>query len=144
MATSSSEPTTQAGWVGRALAYALIYVFVGVVFAILAVRSGFVGARFWRLAAWLVSAVAFGIHIRFERVIAGRSAPTSAWHAAFAAAVGAFGLAVGAIVHRHVVGLGPSGLLSAALIIWPLITAIPAFLVGLAAATLMQPRGLAR
>lgn len=141
MATSSSEPTTRAGWLGRALVYALFYLFVGVVFAMLAARSGLVGARFWRLAAWLVSAIAFGTHIQFERVTARRSIVDSAWHAAFAAALGACGLAISAVIHRHLAGLPRSGLLGAAVIVWPVMTAIPAFLVGMAAAFMMRPRG---
>ena len=141
MTTSASEPTTRAGWLGRALIYALIYVLIGVVFAALAGRSGFVGARVWRFAAWLCSAIAFGTHVQHERVTVGRSAAATAWHAAFGAAVGAFGLALAAIVHRHLAGMRPSGLLGAALVIWPAMTAIPAFLVGIAAAMLMRPRG---
>ena len=142
MAMSSFEPTTRAGWLGRALVYALIYVLVGVLFAAFAGRAGFGGARFWRLAAWLVSAIAFGTHIQFERVTAGRSIVSTAWHAAFAAALGALGLALAAVVHRHVAGVPRSGLLGAAVIIWPIITAVPAFLVGMVAASLMRPRGV--
>src|ERR1051325_9669154 len=140
MDTSSSEPRTQAGWLGRALVYALIYIVVGVLFAQLAGHSTFVGARFWRLAAWLVSAIAFGTHVQYERVTAGRTFLATGLHAGIAAALGAFGLALTAIVHRQVVGLPRSGLLGAALIIWPVLTFIPALLVGMAAATLMRPR----
>lgn len=143
MSTSSPERTTGAGagWLGRALVYALIYVLVGVAFAALAGQSGFVGARVWRFAAWLCSAVAFGTHVQYERVTVGRSAVAAALHASFAAAVGAFGLAFSAVIHRHLAGMRPSGLLAAALVIWPLMTAVPAFLVGWAAGMLMQPRG---
>jgi len=141
MATSSSETRTRAGWLGRALVYALIYLAIGLVFGALAGRSGFGGARVWRFAAWLCSAIAFGTHVQFERVTTGRSAVSSAWHAAVGAAVGAFALALSAIIHRQVVGLPRSGLLGAALVVWPCIVLVPAFLVGLAGATLMQPRG---
>src|SRR2546423_10319996 len=144
MATSSSERTTQAGWLGRSLVYALIYVVVGVVFAQFAFHSMFVGARFWRLAAWVVSAIAFGTHVQYERVTAGRSLFATGLHAATAAAIGAFGLALAAIVHRHAAGLSGSGLLGVALIIWPVMTFIPALLVGMAAATLMRPRAVAQ
>ena len=142
MATSSSEPTTQAGWLGRALIYALIYIVVGVAFAQFAGHSTFLGARFWRLAAWVASAIAFGTHIQHERVTLGRTLFATGLHAATAAAVGAFGLALAAIVHRHNVGLPGSRLLGAALIIWPVMTFIPALLVGMAAATLMRPRAV--
>lgn len=140
MAASSFESTTKAGWLGRALRYAVIYCAVGVLFAVFASHSTSFGARFWRLAAWVVSAIAFGTHIHHERVTDGRTSFASALHAATASALGAFGLALGAIVHRHAAGLARSGLLSAALILWPVITFIPALLVGMAAATLMRPR----
>lgn len=140
MSTSTSEITTRPGWLGRALVYALIYVVIGVVFGALAGRSGLVGARFWRFAAWLCSAIAFGTHVQFERVTIGRSPMATAWHAAFGAALGALLLAVAAIIHRQAAGLPRSGLLGLALIIWPCITAVPAFVVGMAAAMLMQPR----
>src|SRR2546423_3057061 len=144
MATSSSERATQAGWLGRALVYALIYVVVGVVFAQFAFHSLFVGARFWRLAAWVVSAIAFGTHVQYERVTAGRTLFVTGLHAATAAAIGAFGLAFAAIVYRHAAGLFGSGLLGGAVILWPGITFIPAPLVGMAAATLMRPRTVAQ
>lgn len=143
MATSSSEPRTQAGWLGRALIYALIYAVVGALFAQLAGYSTFLPGRFWRLSAWVVSAIAFGTHIQHERVTLGRTVFASGLHAAAAAALGAFGLALAAIVHRHGVGLPRSGLLGAALIIWPVITFIPALAVGTGAAALMQPRAVA-
>src|SRR2546423_10199215 len=103
MATSSSERTTQAGWVGRALIYALIYIVVGVVFAQLASHATFFGARFWRLAAWLVSAIAFGAHIQYERVTSGGTTFFTRVHASSAAALGALGLAVTAVASRHAV-----------------------------------------
>lgn len=144
MATSSSEPILQTRWLGRALIYALIYIIVGVVFAQLAFHSGMLGARFWRLAAWLASAIAFGAHLQHERVTSARTIVAAGLHAATAAALGAFGLALAAIVHRQAAGLPRSGLLGAALIIWPVITFIPALLVGMAAATLMRPRVVAQ
>lgn len=141
MATSSSETTARAGWLGRALIYALIYVVFGIVFGALAGRAGgLAGARVWRFAAWLCSAIAFGTHIQFERLTIGRPPVTAAWHAAFAAALGAFGLAVSAVIHRHLAGMPRSGLLGFALLLWPAITFVPAFVVGFAAATLMRPR----
>jgi len=90
-----------------------------------------------------VSAIAFGTHIQHERVTLGGTIFATGLHAATAAALGACGLALAAIVHRHLAGLPRSGLLGASLIIWPLITFIPALLVGMAAATIMRPRVVA-
>ena len=143
MATSSSEPTTQAGWLRRALLYALIYLVVGIVFAEFAGHSAALGVRLWRLAAWVVSAIVFGTHIQYERVTAGRSVFDAGLHVSIAAALGAFGLALAAVLHRHAAGLPRSGLLGLALVLWPFMTFVPAFLVGLAAAAMMRPRVVA-
>jgi hypothetical protein len=52
-------------------------------------------------------------------------------HIANGAAVGAFGLAGAAIVHSFLTGTGNLRLLRIALLIWPLITGVPAFVVAL-------------
>jgi hypothetical protein len=115
-------------WVGVAILLGLLYTGVGIVFALPGSH-----ARAWRLAAWGVSGIGFTSHIAYERFRL-RSAPrAAALHAALAAALGAFGLAVGANLHslsiestsRH------RQLLLLALGIWPLMTAVPAFLVAL-------------
>jgi hypothetical protein len=48
------------GWFARALLAGTIYLIIGVGFASLTVPSVF----FWRLAAWMVSAVVYAAHIR--------------------------------------------------------------------------------
>jgi len=92
----------------------------------------------WRLAAWLVSAGAFAAHIWHEQGRLQTSPQTAAFHTSVAVALGAFGLAVGASIHaltasssRHFPAL--------MLLIWPVVTGVPAFVVALTAAA-----GLAR
>lgn len=115
----------------RTLAVVLIgigYALVGVTFAIPATH-----AQAWRLAAWAVSALGFAAHITYERFQV-RSPPLSgAMHVAFAVAVGAFGLAVGANIHSMFVeSTGQHRtLVLLALVIWPILTALPAFVVAL-------------
>ncbi|HJP60122.1 MAG TPA: hypothetical protein VJ865_08980 [Gemmatimonadaceae bacterium] len=144
MATSYSGTTTRAAWLGRALVYAMFYVLVGVLTANFGGRvalGGLGSARFWRMAAWVISAIAFGSHLQFERLTAARSVVASAWHGAFAAALGAFGMALSANIYAHSIGSRAFyGLLRLALVLWPVATFVAAFLVGLAAATLMRPR----
>jgi hypothetical protein len=53
--------------------------------------------------------------------------------------LGAFGLAAAANIHALIAGTGNQRLLALALVIWPIITGVPAFIVALAAAA-----GLAR
>jgi hypothetical protein len=90
----------------------------------------------WRLVAWAISAVAFAAHIAYDRIRLRSSATATALHASLAVALGAFALAVAANLHAAAAatpGQGRSRLL-VALAAWPLLTAVPAFLVALAAA----------
>lgn len=99
--------------------------------------------RAWRLAAWLVSAVVFGTHIVFERWRRHSPAPITAVRAALAAALGSFLLAAAAVFHTLTTGEGNLSRLAIAFVAWPVITAVPAFLVALAVAALpLGPRAL--
>jgi len=107
-----------------------VYAFVGIVFAL---PTGHV--KVWRLAAWMASAVAYAAHICYEHFRLRNPPRSAALHVALAVALGAFGLAVGANVHSLWLG-SPSEhrrLLLLALGLWPVITALPAFLVALGA-----------
>lgn len=138
MTPTFSAPTP---WVRAALLLAVVYAFVGIVFAVPATH-----VQAWRLAAWGVSVVAYAAHIAYERFRLRDSPATAAVHVALAVALGAFGLAVGANVHSLATGSGSQHrpLLLLALAIWPVITALPAFVVALAAsAVLVRARGRA-
>jgi hypothetical protein len=113
----------------------MFYALVGIVFAWPVEQ-----ARAWRLAAWVVSAIAYAAHIGYEHFHLHNRAPRTALHVAFAAALGAFGLAVGANLHSLSVPAtaGHRRLLLIALAAWPAITAVPAFLMGLALATILS------
>ena len=79
----------------------------------------------------MVSAVAYAAHIGYEHFRIHSSPRSTALHVAFGAAVGAFELAAGAILHSLQTGTGNLRLLRIALLIWPLITGVPAFVVAL-------------
>ena len=115
------------GWFAWALLAGTLYLIIGVGFAPLSVPSVF----FRRLAAWMVSAVVYAAHIGYEHLRIRSSPRSTALHVAFGAAVGAFGLAAAAIVHSVLTGTGNLRLLRIALLIWPLITGVPAFVVAL-------------
>jgi hypothetical protein len=104
------------------------YALVGIVFALPASH-----VRAWRLAAWAVSAMGYAAHLAYERFRLQNSAGSAALHVAFAVALGAFGLAVGANIHSLSTGSADQHrrLLLLSLGIWPVITALPAFLVAL-------------
>jgi hypothetical protein len=117
----------------------LVYFGTGMVFGTLAGRAASMQERqAWRLGAWVVSAIAFGAHIVYEQVQL-RSAPRlSALRVSLAAGLGAFGLAAAATLHaRQVSPDRHSLLLGLSLAIWPIITALPAFVVALIAALLL-------
>lgn len=115
-------------WVGMVILLGVGYALVGIVFAVPASH-----AQAWRWAAWLVSGVGYAAHIAYERVRLHYAPGLAALHVACAVALGAFGLAVGANIHS--LSTGSTGqhqqLLLLSLVIWPVMTAIPAFLVAL-------------
>ncbi|MDQ6769890.1 MAG: hypothetical protein M3Z54_07885 [Gemmatimonadota bacterium] len=120
--------------VGAVLVVGLVYLVAGLVFASLAKSATSDQVRVgWRWAAWLISAVAFAAHIGYEHLRLRNPPRTTALHASLAVGLGAFGIAVAACLHsRTTHGHFPAF----ALVLWPVLTAIPAFVVALAAAAL--------
>ena len=122
-------------WLRSVILFGTIYLVVGVTFGAFAgwSTSKQMGIM-WRRAAWLVSAVAFVVHIGHEQFRVRNSPSSTALHASLAAALGAFGLAVAANVHALREVSGNQRLLALALVLWPIITVVPAFVVALALA----------
>jgi hypothetical protein len=118
----------------------VVYFIVGIVFGAFAGRAASSQGRVaWRWAAWALSAVVFGAHILYERARARSSPRITALHAASAAALGAFGLAIAANVYTYTVGAREHALaLALSLAIWPIMTALPAFVAALVAAILFD------
>ena len=115
--------------------FGVVYLLVGVGFPNPSVSNK---TQFmWRLAAWLTCAVAFAIHIWFEHFRFWNSARRTALHASLAVALGAFGLAAAANLHALRTGTGNQRLLHLALVLWPIITGAPAFVVALIAAAVL-------
>jgi len=120
-------------WFGSVLLAGVVYLVIGLSFAPLATPSVF----FWRLAAWIVSAVVFASHIGYEHFRLRSSPRLAAWHVALGAAVGAFGLAAAANVRSLQAGSGNVRLLRIALLVWPTITGIPAFVIAFVVSALL-------
>ena len=116
---------------------AVAYAVIGIVFAALDKSADADHVHPWRLAAWAASAAVAAAHIGYEHYRLGRSPRPTALHAAGAVALGAFGLALAANIHWLFAETHgqPSPLL--ALPVWPVITAIPAFLMALAVAAVL-------
>ena len=133
MDASSRKP-----WVRAAILAGVVYFVVGYGSAALD-PSVPDRARFaWRLAAWAVSAAVFAAHISYEHFRLGDSPRAIALHSAAAVALGAFLLAAAATVHAATAtSHAPYGRFLLALVLWPIITALPAFLVALVAGALL-------
>jgi len=117
------------------LLVALAYVVIGVVFSAL-LRS--VDVHVSRLAAWVASAVVAAAQIAYEHYRLASSPRATALHAAGAVALGAFGLALAANVHSWLAATpGHQSRLLLALVAWPVITAVPAFVAALVAAAVL-------
>ena len=114
----------------------LTYLAAGIALGELAGRATTTEMRdTWRRAAWLISAIAFGAHIAYERFRLRSDSKHSALHVAAAAALATFGLAVAANLHDQPDSQRVRML--ASLVIWPVMVAIPAFLVALVGAILL-------
>ncbi len=114
------------------------YVAIGIVFSALAKSPDFNAVRISRLAAWLASAAVGIAHTWYERQRLGTSSRVTALHTAGAVAFGAFGIALAANVHWLFARTSGQRAPLLALPIWPVITAIPVFLVVLAVGVMLD------
>jgi hypothetical protein len=119
-------------WLPAALLVGAVYLLVGRLFA-----APTTHVHAWRLAAWAVSAGAFAAHILYEHFRLRSSTRATALHAAVAVAIGAFGLAVVGMIHSMSTASGIRPAWRLALVVWPAVTAVPAFLVALVAAAVL-------
>src|ERR1043166_2283155 len=121
-------------WIDHAILIGIVYAVIGVFFA---VPSTHVQA--WRYAAWITSAIVYATHICFEYFRQRNSAKSTALHVAIAVAIGGLGLALGAIFHSLFASPNYSrwrfGL---ALMLWPILTGLPAFVVALVITLLLN------
>ena len=116
----------------------VVYLAAGIGFGALAGQAASTeGRAAWRWAAWIVSAIAFGAHIIYEQMRLRSSPRITALRVASAAGLGAFGLAVAANLHARTLSAPHSLLLVLSLVIWPVLTALPAFAVALVAALVL-------
>jgi hypothetical protein len=131
--------STNPSWLRLAALVALAYPVVGISFAAFGnLASSHRVVVGWRLAAWLASGAAFLLHLAYEHARLRSSPLRAASHVAAAVAVGAFVLAVWVLVHRSWAGTGvPSPRAPWALVVFPAVTGVPAFLVAYAAASLL-------
>ena len=114
-------------------------VLVGTFYAAIGVISAqFVLVLVWRRLAWVVSAGVFAGHITYEHFCRGSASHLLAGRVGAAAAIGALGLAAAANVHAWSVPAANHRALGIALVAWPILVGIPAFVVALVAAVIVQ------
>jgi hypothetical protein len=133
-------PTKTSAARRAALLLGIGYVLVGLLFA-----QPTTHVLTWRRAAWVVSAIGYASHIWYENVRLRSSPGLAALHVACAVALGAFGLAVAANVHSYFIESTDQhrSLLRLSLAIWPVITALPAYVLVLGISGILA-RALAR
>jgi len=111
------------------------YCTIGIAFGVFAAwSSSFRMVVAWRVASFVISLIAFAIHIGYEHSGLGNRPVIVALHSSLGVALGAFLLAVAANIHSIGAANSNHRLLAIALIIWPVMTGIPAFVVALIAA----------
>ena len=122
-------------WFRMVVLVGSVYFVFGIAFAAFAGWSASNSMRVtWNRLGFLASAVAFALHIGYEHFRLRNSPLITASHVATAVALGALALAVSANIHGYRVDSSNKLLLAFALVAWPAITAIPAFVVALVAA----------
>ncbi len=118
----------------------VVYGVVGIVLGELANQAGPNQMRGWRLAAWVLSGIVFAAHIAYEnfqlRSLPGRAA----LHSSLAVELGAFLLAVAANIHGLWVGSSHQRALAFALVAWPMLVGVPAFVVALVTSAVLGLR----
>jgi hypothetical protein len=115
-------------WLRAAVLFGIGYTVTSVILALPSTH-----VQFWRLAAWGVAGVLLAMHVAYERLRLGNAPLASALHVGLGAAIGGFGIAVAANVHSVLIE-APSrnaNMLRLSLLIWPVVTGLPAFLVAL-------------
>ena len=123
-------------WLSSATLVGLLYLAIGITSATLAGAAASNQMRFfWRLSAFIISAVVFAAHIAYEHFRLRNGARPTAWHASAGVAFGAFALALAANIHDVSSASGYRPRMLIALLAWPALTAVPAFLVALVVAT---------
>ncbi len=127
------DESRQPRWYRWVILLGVVSLVVGVTFGALAGASSNRMRVAWRLSAWLTSGGAFLAHVWHEHFRLSHSRATTAMHASLAVGLGAFGLAVAANIHAQQSGSSHQRALALALVAWPVLTAVPAFVVALGA-----------
>jgi divalent metal cation (Fe/Co/Zn/Cd) transporter len=117
----------------RIILFGVVYAVVGIGYGELANLASSDQVRsIWRLGAWVACAAVYAGHIWYEHFRLYSRVRSTSLHAGAAVALGGLLLAVAALAHALTVPThAPYRLYLIALVVWPIITGVPAFLVAL-------------
>lgn len=128
-----SASSRDRSWIAVAVAAGALYVAIGRAFP-----NPEVNAQAWRLAAWIASGVVFAAHIAYEYFRRRERTPSIALHTAVGVAIGGFGLAAWAMIRSAATAANPPlARFAIALVAWPLVTAVPAYVAAFAAGAVL-------
>ena len=128
-------------WLGAAVLLGAVYFVIGIGFGAFAAWAASNSMRVtWNRLAFLASGVVFAVHIGYEHFRLGNSPRVIASHASIAVAIGAFALALSANIHDLWSASGYRPRMLVALVAWPLLTGVPAFIVALVVAAILTLR----
>ena len=126
-------------WILFSLLTGATYTFIGLSFTVFGGWSGSNrGIVAWRIASFVASLIVFATHIGFEHFTLANRPVAVALHAATGVGLGAFGTAVAANIHAIGVADANHRNLAISLVVWPLMTGIPAFMVALIGALALR------
>ena len=119
------------GWISTGLIFALVYPAAGLLFPLAVHQPASAPMRvIWRLVPWVLSLAAVLSQVLFERLRLHSTVRQAAWHTAAAAAFGGLLMAAAGPARGHW-GTATQQRGLAALFLWPVIMAVPAFVVAL-------------
>jgi len=126
-------------WLRTALFAGLVYFAIGIGFSALGRWAASASMRVnWNRLAFLASGIIFLVHLGYEHFRLRNSPRTTATHVSLAVAFGAFALALNANIHDLWSAAGYRPRLLVALPVWPILTGVPAFIVALIAAAVLN------
>jgi len=129
------DDSSRQRWLSTVILVGVLYFAIGIASIALAGAAASNQMQFfWRLFAFVISAVVFASHIAHEHFRLRNTERSTAWHGAVAVAFGAFALALKANIHDLGSASGYRPRMLVALVAWPLLTAVPAFIIALVVA----------
>jgi hypothetical protein len=135
------KTTSNQRWLRRVALFGVSYLGVGIIFATLANSADSSKMQvMWRLTAWLASVVVFAVNIWYEHFRLRSSAFPTALRASLAVALGAIVLAAGANLQSLWTTASNHHSLALALVVWPIVAGVPAFVVALVVAAWLLRR----